>query len=306
MVKAFAWLRQQDVLVVNVSASVKSSPAIRDEVRALQLRGALIVAAAGNESEGGTPRGYPSALPHVLGVGAMSKPRTVDSDSVKGANVDLVAPGSFLGVMASSVVPTTRSTTTTAGGTSFATPLVSGAAALVWAAHPAYNADQVAAVLRQGARKMGGARPNTSAGWGILDVQASMAKHPTPDPAEPNDWVAAALSQKAQATKPAHTLRATLDASDDPIDAYRVRLQTGQRVRLSWSSGLTGLRVLIEPPDISKNLLDGALSAAEGPAVTSADGSSGHLTFKAKSNGNYLVVLAGERGRGPYSLTIGR
>jgi subtilisin family serine protease len=303
MVSAMHWLRTQDVAVLNVSASVRSSPAIRDEVRALQLRGVLVVAAAGNRSESATAAGYPAALPHVLGVAALSGPGALDKDSVSGRLVDLAAPASFLSVVASSFLQAGTPKTITAGGTSFAAPLVSGAAALVWAAHPGFKADQVSAALRRGARKLGSPRPNTRAGWGVLDVSASLKQHPAADLDEPNDWVDAARSWDPLGPG---TVHASLDAGDDPIDAYRVHLRQGQRITLRWTSGLAGLKVLIEAPNVPGTLLDGALALAEKSALTAVDGPSGELKLKARQTGDYLLVLAGETGRGAYSLSVAR
>ena len=54
-------------------------------------KGALVVAAAGNEN--GEPVAYPAAAPHVLGVGRTTKDACLASDSRTGAGLDLVAPG---------------------------------------------------------------------------------------------------------------------------------------------------------------------------------------------------------------------
>jgi subtilisin family serine protease len=58
-----------------------------------------------------------------------------------------------------------------ASGTSFAAPLVSGAAALVWAANPRLTARQVAKVLKQSAT---GTSWNAELGWGRLDAAAAV------------------------------------------------------------------------------------------------------------------------------------
>ena len=58
-------------------------------------------------------------------------------------------------------------------GTSFSTPEVAGAAALVWAANPALTAQQVAAVLKSTAS--GSGRWNPRLGFGVIDVAAAVA-----------------------------------------------------------------------------------------------------------------------------------
>jgi subtilisin family serine protease len=61
-----------------------------------------------------------------------------------------------------------------ASGTSFAAPQVAGAAALVWAANPSLNAQQVAQILKETAS--GGARWTRDLGYGTIDVAAAVAR----------------------------------------------------------------------------------------------------------------------------------
>ena len=56
------------------------------------------------------------------------------------------------------------------GGTSYAAPLVSGAAAVVWAAFPYMTNDQVRQVLLGTAKDLGAAGVDEVFGWGLLDV----------------------------------------------------------------------------------------------------------------------------------------
>jgi subtilisin family serine protease len=57
-------------------------------------------------------------------------------------------------------------------GTSFAAPEVAGAAALVWAARPNLRNYQVADILKQTARRVGGWSPTS--GYGVLDAGAAV------------------------------------------------------------------------------------------------------------------------------------
>lgn len=62
-----------------------------------------------------------------------------------------------------------------AEGTSFATPLVSGAAALARDVNPGLTAEQTADVIRRSAHQAVGTGWNAQTGWGVLDVAAAVA-----------------------------------------------------------------------------------------------------------------------------------
>jgi serine protease len=75
-------------LKVNSCGKIKG---ICSAVKYAFKKGALVVAAAGNEN--GEPVAFPAAAPHVLGVGRTTKDACLASDSRTGAGLDLVAPG---------------------------------------------------------------------------------------------------------------------------------------------------------------------------------------------------------------------
>ena len=158
-------------------------------------KGALLVAAIGNSHRGGNPVEYPAALLQPVGsrgvggrglsVGASTKSGARASFSNTGTHISLAAPGDavFGAVSASSSesrYPRVSLPGSAAGlygyasGTSFATPQVAGAAALVWAANPRLRAKEVAAILKRTAS--GGGKWSPQLGYGVLDVAAAVAQ----------------------------------------------------------------------------------------------------------------------------------
>ena len=158
-------------------------------------KGALLVAAIGNSHRGGNPVEYPAALLQPVGsrgvggrglsVGASTKSGARASFSNTGTHISLAAPGDavFGAVSASSSesrYPRVSLPGSAAGlygyasGTSFATPQVAGAAALVWAANPRLRARDVAAILKRTAS--GGGKWSPQLGYGVLDVAAAVAQ----------------------------------------------------------------------------------------------------------------------------------
>ncbi|BDQ03348.1 S8 family serine peptidase [Ignavibacterium sp.] len=103
-------------------------------------QGSLVVAAAGNSNSSGSH--YPSSYKGVLSVASTTSTDTKSSFSNFGYSIDVSAPGS-------SIFNTWQNDTyATLSGTSMASPLTAGLAALVFSQFPSYNAEQVGEQIR--------------------------------------------------------------------------------------------------------------------------------------------------------------
>ena len=219
--------------IVNLSlGGVESSTTERRAVEYAAAHGVLLVAAVGNEYEDGNPIEYPAALlqpPGSRGVGgaglavaASTQRGTRASFSNTGSHLSLAAPGEqVLGALSSassaSLYPRFALPGSGAGlygyasGTSFASPQVAGAAALVWAAKPTATAAEVADILERTASGSGAWNPNL--GYGVIDVAAA---------------VAAAMGSSAPDALPSLRARADLRLR---IDRAKNRVRLSARLR---------------------------------------------------------------------------
>lgn len=297
LIAAFAWFRKiGDVQIVNVSANIVPSPALIESLRALQESGTLVVAATGNNAHPGTAT-FPANQPHVLGVGALASASSVWPNSGRGPEVDLVAPGGGMGVVYSSVGNTEQQAGTTpkTPATSFATPLVTGAAALVWAKHSGWDASRVAAALMMSAKHLSGARPNTTSGYGRLDVRAALRAIPPPDLDEPNDWASAARKQGFLTH--GVTVAATVGGSNDPRDAYPIATK-GKSVVTIGGQGAMQAYLL---PSASVGSID-TPARLQGASSRSAAGRTVHLRVPGK--GSWFVVVTASGSAAPVGYTL--
>jgi subtilisin family serine protease len=186
--------------IINLSLGGVEPSALESRAVRYALRhGVLVVAAAGNEFRDGNPIEYPAALLQPRGsngrggsglsVGASTQKGERAYFSNTGSYISLAAPGDSVFAALSGYSDWSRLSLpgSSAGvygfssGTSFSTPEVAGAAALVWAANPALTARQVATVLKRSASGHGTWTP--SLGFGVLDVGAAVALAPTVGPA---------------------------------------------------------------------------------------------------------------------------
>jgi type VII secretion-associated serine protease mycosin len=158
--------------VVNVSIVVdQSTPALRAAVDYAISRDVVVVAAAGNEFQSGSPLQYPAAYPGVLAVGAIDASGGRADFSETDAGVAVVAPGVDI------VGPGAGGTGLVAGGqgTSYAAPFVSGTAALVRAYHPELSAPAVITRIERTAdRPPASDLPDAALGWGTVNPYAAV------------------------------------------------------------------------------------------------------------------------------------
>ncbi|MCB2198457.1 S8 family peptidase [bacterium] len=113
----------------------------RDAIRYAAANDVVLIAASGNEGQ--TALAYPAAYEEVIGVAAVDLDNQITSYSNTGPWVDIAAPGSDI---LSTVIDGYGYST----GTSMATPLVAGIAALIIGEDPDLSADAVKARLLSG------------------------------------------------------------------------------------------------------------------------------------------------------------
>jgi subtilisin family serine protease len=171
---------KQGAKIINMSLGGPSrSTTIQNAVAYANGRGVLVVAAAGNEGDEGNPVNYPAAYPDVLSVAATNT-RTggtaLTSWSSYGANwVDVAAPGITAGMWSNGRYCWDGDYTNCGGytlqGTSFAAPLVAGAAALVASVRPNYSGWSLQNSIVASARKI-----SNRVKYGLVDANASLFK----------------------------------------------------------------------------------------------------------------------------------
>ncbi|MDP9401457.1 MAG: S8 family serine peptidase, partial [Actinomycetota bacterium] len=196
-------------------------------------RGAVLVAAGGNELLEGNRPAYPASYPHVVTVASVGRSGRPSAFSNENPGVDLAAPGERVLV---AVPPALDPRGPADGyaqvdGTSFAAPMVAGAAAWVRAVRPALLPDQVASVLRRGSRDLGPRGWDPATGHGLLRVGGALRAEPeAPDPREPDDdvplvdgtWFGEARPPLLGPGERSRTVRGRLDQWEDPSDVVRV------------------------------------------------------------------------------------
>ncbi|MGC3944169.1 MAG: S8 family serine peptidase [Chryseolinea sp.] len=133
--------------------------------------GCLVIAAAGNSNVEAPI--YPASYDNVLSVGSTTINDERASFSNFGRTLDLVAPGQDI------LTTQYKDTWVYESGTSLSAPIVSGAAALVWAQHQNYTPHQVAEQLRVSSDPaIYALNPSylNKLGHGRLDVLAALTK----------------------------------------------------------------------------------------------------------------------------------
>jgi type VII secretion-associated serine protease mycosin len=157
----------------------------------------VIVAAAGNRGSGTSEVGAPATIPGVLTVAGVDRQGKASFDaSSQGITIGVSAPSEQL------VGANPGGGYVQWEGTSGATPLVSGAVALVRAAHPELKAADVIQRIIATARPVGGSVPSPIYGYGLLDATAAVTASVPQATANPmgdlTEWIR--VHRRAEAT----------------------------------------------------------------------------------------------------------
>ncbi|MFI6580526.1 S8 family serine peptidase [Embleya sp. NPDC050493] len=172
--------------IINLSVGSKiNTPALGEAVTYALSKGKLLIAAGGNTplDRNGAPV-YPAAYPGVLSVSAVDRNGAPAKNSVQGSWISLAAPGQDI---PSACVTQTHYCLGT--GSSDATALTSGVAALVWSVHPDWTANQVIRRLLDTANRPNEPVPSDTFGYGAVSPRKALAATDTPGPADVNPLI---------------------------------------------------------------------------------------------------------------------
>ena len=189
------WATDHGADVINISLGKSCSAdwpvcgsedwALNDAINYAASHDIVIVGASGNFSQPYVS--YPANHPAVIAVGATTINQSVAGYSNRGSALDLVAPGggspAIDGILQESFDDSTGAWGVYAKvGTSFAAPLVAGAAALMRAANPDLSASVIRSILNSTALDLGAQGWDPVFGSGLLQGQAAVTAAASPPP----------------------------------------------------------------------------------------------------------------------------
>ncbi|TPQ16422.1 type VII secretion-associated serine protease mycosin [Streptomyces sporangiiformans] len=173
LAEGIRWAADNGANVINLSLGDDSKSAHPEaaEDAAVQYalrKGAVVVASAGNGGEKGDHASYPAAYPGVIAATAVDRYGTRASFSTRRWYATVSAPGVDV------VIADPDRRYYEGWGTSAASAFVSGAVALVKAAHPNLSPAQIKQLLEDTARDAPSGGRDDSRGFGFVDPEAAI------------------------------------------------------------------------------------------------------------------------------------
>ncbi|WTP56309.1 type VII secretion-associated serine protease mycosin [Streptomyces phaeochromogenes] len=173
LAEGIRWAADHDADVINLSLGddSKSAHPEASEDAAVQYalkKGAVVVASAGNGGEKGDHISYPAAYPGVIAATAVDRYGTRASFSTRRWYATVSAPGVDV------VIADPDRKYYEGWGTSAASAFVSGAVALIKAAHPGLSPAQIKQLLEDTARDAPTGGRDDSRGFGFVDPAAAI------------------------------------------------------------------------------------------------------------------------------------
>ncbi|WP_210574920.1 type VII secretion-associated serine protease mycosin [Streptomyces sp. GESEQ-4] len=192
LAEGIRWAADHGADVINLSLgddskSAHPEPAEDEAVQYALRKGSVVVASAGNGGDKGDHISYPAAYPGVIAVTAVDRYGTRAAFSTRRWYATVSAPGVDI------VIADPDRKYYEGWGTSAAAAFVSGAVALVKAAHPGLTPAQIKKLLEDTARNAPANGRDDSRGYGLVDPAAAIK---AADRLEPQRLRAAAYGDK--------------------------------------------------------------------------------------------------------------
>ncbi|MEG3629461.1 type VII secretion-associated serine protease mycosin [Streptomyces poriticola] len=173
LAEGIRWATDNGADVINLSlgddsASAHPESAEDEAIQYALAQGVVVVASAGNGGEKGDHISYPAAYPGVIAATAVDRYGTRASFSTRRWYATVSAPGDDV------IIADPDRKYYEGWGTSAAAAFVSGAAALVRAAHPGLTPAQVKRLLEDTARNAPDGGRDDSRGFGFVDPAAAL------------------------------------------------------------------------------------------------------------------------------------
>ncbi|WJV49872.1 type VII secretion-associated serine protease mycosin [Streptomyces flavofungini] len=175
LAEGIRWAADHGADVINLSLgddskSAHPEPAEDAAVQYALRKGAVVVASAGNGGERGDHISYPAAYPGVIAATAVDSNGVRASFSTRRWYATVAAPGDDV------VIADPDRRYYEGWGTSAAAAFVSGAVALIRAAHPGLGPAEIKKLLRDTARDAPAGGRDDSRGFGLIDPVAALAR----------------------------------------------------------------------------------------------------------------------------------
>ncbi|WP_328441492.1 type VII secretion-associated serine protease mycosin [Streptomyces sp. NBC_00444] len=192
LAEGIRWAADHGADVINLSLgddskSAHPEPAEDEAVQYALKKGSVVVASAGNGGDKGDHISYPAAYPGVIAATAVDRYGTRAAFSTRRWYATVSAPGVDI------VIADPDRKYYEGWGTSAAAAFVSGAVALVKAAHPGLTPAQIKKLLEDTARNAPANGRDDSRGYGLVDPAAAIK---AADRLEPKRLRAAAYEDK--------------------------------------------------------------------------------------------------------------
>lgn len=313
------WAADHGARIINLSLGGSAgSSTLQNAVDYAVAKGALVLAAAGNTTCDCVL--YPAAYANVIAVGAVSSSNA--NVAAWGSALDVMAPGSNWATYYSPSYPTLQYAVFT--GTSSATPVVAGLAALLMSEHPTWSAATVRSQIESTATDLGTSGWDATFGHGIVNFAAALgvSASPSPTPSSaptatptavptPDPTVAptpAPTTAPTPTPTPSATPTTTATPSPTPSTAtttFSGTVNAKQRTRsyaLACSTGPVTLTLKTVVAGVSVSLVSTTGQTMGTASMTIAQGAS--TVSVMVPAGSYSVVVTGTGTKASFTVTV--